>query len=140
MSSTTTSMRKATTMTTDNPSTEVNLTGVELKIGGMTCASCANRIERKLNELDGVAARVNYATEKASVTAPEGYDPQLLIAEVEQTGYTAELPPSDQVTASAADEEETSEDMELRVRKQRQIDAAVLSVPVIAMAMIPRSE
>src|SRR5690625_4640944 len=137
MSSTTTSMRKATTMTTDNPSTEVNLTGVELKIGGMTCASCANRVEKKLNELDGVAASVNYATEKASVTAPEGYDPQLLIAEVEKTGYTAELPPSDQDTASAADEGETSEDTELRVLKQRLIGAAVLSVPVIAMAMIP---
>ena len=124
-------------MTTDNPSTEVNLTGVELKIGGMTCASCANRVEKKLNELDGVAASVNYATEKASVTAPEGYDPQLLIAEVEKTGYTAELPPSDQDTASAADEGETSEDTELRVLKQRLIGAAVLSVPVIAMAMIP---
>jgi len=125
-------------MTTENPSTEVNLTGVELKIGGMTCASCANRVEKKLNELDGVEASVNYATEKASVTAPEGYDPQVLIAEVEKTGYTAELPPSDQDTASAADDEgETAEDTELRVLKQRLIGAAVLSVPVIAMAMIP---
>ncbi len=66
--------------------------GIELQIGGMTCASCANRIEKKLNKLDGVTASVNYATEKASVTAPEGYDPQLLVAEVEKTGYTAELP------------------------------------------------
>lgn len=49
----------------------------------MTCASCANRIERKLNKLDGVAATVNYATEKATVTVPDGYDPALLIAEVE---------------------------------------------------------
>src|SRR5699024_11362092 len=102
------------TMTTENPCTEVNLTGVELKIGGMTCASCANRVEKKLNELDGVEASVNYATEKASVTAPEGYDPQVLIAEVEKTGYTAELPPSKKDTASAADDEgETAEDTEL---------------------------
>ena len=57
----------------------------ELEIGGMTCASCANRIEKKLNKLDGVSATVNYATEKAKVTVPDGYDPALLIAEVEKT-------------------------------------------------------
>lgn len=66
--------------------------GIELEIGGMTCASCANRIERKLNKLDGVTATVNYATEKAKVTVPDGYDPLLLISEVEKTGYTAALP------------------------------------------------
>ena len=65
---------------------------IELEIGGMTCASCANRIEKKLNKLDGVSATVNYATEKAKVTVPTGYDPALLIAEVEKTGYTAALP------------------------------------------------
>lgn len=53
---------------------------VELVIGGMTCASCANRIERKLNKLDGVTASVNYATEKASVQAPADLDPAVLIA------------------------------------------------------------
>ena len=125
-------------MTTEHTSTEVNLTGVELKIGGMTCASCANRIEKKPNKLDGIDASVNYATEKASVTAPQGYDPQLLIAEVEKTGYTAELPPSGKDTSSAsANEGESGEDAEIRVLKQRLIGAAVLSVPVIAMAMIP---
>ena len=65
---------------------------VELEIGGMTCASCAMRIEKKLNRIEGVEATVNYATEKAKVLAPVGYDPQLLIAEVEKTGYTAALP------------------------------------------------
>ena len=65
---------------------------VELSIGGMTCASCANRIERKLNKLDGVTATVNYATEKAKVTFPDDLDPQELIAEVEKAGYTAALP------------------------------------------------
>lgn len=64
----------------------------ELEIGGMTCASCANRIEWKLNKLEGVSASVNYATEKAKVTAPADYDPALLLAEVEKTGYTATLP------------------------------------------------
>ena len=54
-------------------------TGIELEVGGMTCASCANRVERKLNKLDGVTASVNYATEKAKVTVPAGYDPALLV-------------------------------------------------------------
>ena len=58
----------------------------------MTCASCAMRIEKKLNKLDGVTATVNYATEKAQVRVPDGFDPRLLIAEVEKTGYTAALP------------------------------------------------
>ena len=58
---------------------------VELRIGGMTCASCANRIEKKLNQLDGITASVNYATEKAHVTGPDDLDPQTLIAEVEKT-------------------------------------------------------
>ena len=62
---------------------------IELEVGGMTCASCANRVERKLNKLDGVSATVNYATEKARVDVPEGYDPNLLVEEVEKAGYTA---------------------------------------------------
>ncbi len=66
---------------------------VELSIGGMTCASCAARIEKKLNRLDGVTATVNYATEKAKVSFPEGVEVADLIATVEKTGYTAEEPP-----------------------------------------------
>ncbi|MET1018293.1 MAG: heavy metal translocating P-type ATPase [Leifsonia flava] len=103
----------------------------------MTCASCAMRIEKKLNRLDGVAASVNYATEKASVSAPEGYDPQLLIAEVEKTGYTAALPkPKTAAPTEAADEPEAP-DHELIALRQRLIGSIVLSVPVILMAMIP---
>ena len=79
--------------------TPIRRSRVELEIGGMTCASCANRIEKKLNRLDGVSASVNYATEKAVVTAPTALDPTVLIAEVEKTGYTAALP---QPPASAA--------------------------------------
>lgn len=111
---------------------------VELRIGGMTCASCANRVERKLNKLDGVEASVNYATEKARVNAPEGYDSQLLIDEVVKTGYTAELPPPPrQGPAQTEGSGENAEDAELRVLRQRLIGSAVLSVPVILMAMIP---
>ncbi|OLT40119.1 copper-translocating P-type ATPase [Serinicoccus sp. CNJ-927] len=124
-------------MSTDQ-STGTNLAGVELQIGGMTCASCANRIEKKLNKLDGITASVNYATEKASVTAPAGYDAQLLIAEVEKTGYTAELPtPKGAAAPGDENEGESREDAELRTLRQRLIGSAVLAIPVIAMAMIP---
>ncbi|MGO0577976.1 heavy metal translocating P-type ATPase [Ornithinimicrobium panacihumi] len=112
--------------------------GIELEIGGMTCASCANRIEKKLNKLDGVQATVNYATEKAKVTVPAGYDPALLIAEVEKTGYTAALPqPKNAPTAQRAGEETDAPDPELTSLRHRLIGSIVLTVPVIAMAMIP---
>ena len=65
---------------------------IELSIGGMTCASCAARIEKKLNRIDGVEASVNYATEKAKVAYPNSVDPAVLIAAVEATGYTATAP------------------------------------------------
>lgn len=110
--------------------------GIELEIGGMTCASCAHRIERKLNRLDGVSASVNYATEKARVTVPEGYDPRDLVTTVEQAGYTAALPAPPQERGGTAEEDGT-EDPELRSLRQRLIGAAVLTIPVIALSMIP---
>ncbi|GAB2524990.1 heavy metal translocating P-type ATPase [Microbacterium petrolearium] len=104
----------------------------------MTCASCANRIERKLNKLDGVQATVNYATEKAKVIAPEGFDPQLLIKEVEGAGYTAALPkPKNPGPAAGADGDGDAPDLELVSLRQRLIGSIVLTVPVIAMAMVP---
>ncbi|MCV7108353.1 heavy metal translocating P-type ATPase, partial [Mycolicibacterium chitae] len=103
--------------------------GIELAIGGMTCASCAMRIEKKLNKLDGVTATVNYATEKATVSMPAGYDPAALIAEVEKTGYTATLP--------AEEADEGRPDPELTGLRRRLIGAVVLSIPVIALAMVP---
>lgn len=112
-------------------------TGVELEIGGMTCASCAMRIEKKLNKLDGVVATVNYATEKAKVTVPDGYDPAALIAEVEKTGYSASIPAPKGSKNDAASAGEVTADSELRSLRNRLIGAIVLTVPVIAMAMIP---
>nr|WP_030915809.1 heavy metal translocating P-type ATPase [Streptosporangium amethystogenes] len=109
---------------------------VELSIGGMTCASCANRIERKLNKLDGVTATVNYATEKAKVTFGEGVDPQTLIAEIEKTGYTAALPVKPG-SGTQQDGSQTDPADELRPLRQRLVTSVVLAVPVIAMAMIP---
>ncbi len=106
------------------------MNSVELEIGGMTCASCATRIERKLNKLDGVAATVNYATEKAKVSVPAGIDTRLLIEEVEKAGYSAQLPAAEQPDAEP-------EDRELATLRQRLIISIILTVPVILMAMVP---
>ncbi len=81
---------------------------VELAIGGMTCASCAARIEKRLNKLDGVTATVNYATEKARVTYGGDVAPDDLVAAVEKAGYTARLPEPPQ--AGPADGEAGSEE------------------------------
>lgn len=106
---------------------------IELAIGGMTCASCANRIERKLNKLDGVTATVNYATEKARVEFGSQVSPDELIATVEKAGYSAALP----APPRAADEAAPEPADELRPLRQRLVTAVVLSIPVIAMAMVP---
>jgi P-type Cu+ transporter len=107
---------------------------VELPITGMTCASCANRIERRLNKLDGVTASVNYATEKARVE----FDPRTvaagqLVAAVEAAGYRAALPADDaaEVDAEVAEHDETAP------LRRRLIFAVLLSVPTLLMAMIP---
>ncbi|MFE9457804.1 heavy metal translocating P-type ATPase [Streptomyces californicus] len=128
---------------------------VELAIGGMTCASCAARIEKKLNRMDGVEATVNYATEKAKVTY-QGSEVSVddLIATVEATGYTARRPDPPAAArrpgggtanapargadgAEGSDTAENAEDPGLTTLRQRLITAVVLAVPVIAMAMIP---
>ncbi|WP_439591763.1 heavy metal translocating P-type ATPase [Microbacterium sp.] len=106
---------------------------IELEIGGMTCASCAARIEKRLNRIDGVEASVNYATEKAVVHASHDVDPATLIAEVEKTGYTAAVPAPP--AHDAHDHDLT--DVELSGLRQRLIGAVVLSVPVILLSMIP---
>ncbi|MFH8414517.1 heavy metal translocating P-type ATPase [Streptomyces collinus] len=108
---------------------------VELAIGGMTCASCAARVEKKLNRMDGVTATVNYATEKAKVSYSGGVSVGDLIATVEATGYTARepAPPAEQT-------DEAPETDELRPLRERLVTAVVLSVPVVAMAMIPASQ
>ncbi|MFH5228101.1 heavy metal translocating P-type ATPase [Antrihabitans spumae] len=109
---------------------------VELDIGGMTCASCANRIEKKLNKLDGVTATVNYATEKARVDYVGDVSTEDLVATVEQAGYTATVPASatSSTDPDAAGPAEIDPTASLR---QRLLISLVLSVPVIAMAMVP---
>ncbi|WP_406204064.1 heavy metal translocating P-type ATPase [Kitasatospora sp. NBC_01560] len=111
---------------------------VELSIGGMTCASCAARIEKKLNRMDGVEATVNYATEKARVDFGPGVSVTDLIATVERTGYTAELPPPPAAPVAPAGEAGTGpEHAPADPLLDRLLISAVLSVPVVMLSMIP---
>ena len=108
---------------------------VELPITGMTCASCANRIERKLNKLDGVEASVNYATEKATVTYdPDAVDTGELVSAVEAAGYRAVVPApgGDGDEAAAAEAEDPTAPL-----RQRLVISAALSLPVLLLSMIP---
>jgi len=117
------------------PQPRVEATGapgtVELAIGGMTCASCAARIEKKLNRIEGVTATVNYATEKARVARPAGVSTEELVAAVERAGYTA-TPPARGRSSSAQGEG----DPELAATRRRLVTAFVLGVPVIVLAMV----
>jgi Cu+-exporting ATPase len=106
---------------------------LELPIEGMTCASCATRIEKRLNKLGGVEASVNYATEKASVV----YDPahvgtEDLVAAVKQAGYRATLPTEEGGPPPTPSEVDATRALEVRL-----IWAAVLSLPVLLVSMLP---
>ena len=107
---------------------------VELEISGMTCASCATRIERKLNKLPGVEATVNYATEKARVRA-DGVEMAELIAAVESAGYSAVLPAPIAIEPTSTDT--PAEDAELVSLRRRLLISTALAVPVALMSMIP---
>jgi Cu+-exporting ATPase len=114
-------------VSTSTPDTTEHL---ELPISGMTCASCAARVEKKLNRLDGVEATVNYATERATVTlAPGTATPDDLVAAIEQAGYGAILP-----SASPAAEHAHDPVADLR---RRLVFSAIASVPLLALGMIP---
>ena len=102
------------------------MSAVTLAVGGMTCASCAARIEKKLNRINGVTASVNFATETAKVEYTEGVRPQDLVAAVEATGYAASLPAR-----------EVPEPDEPAGWRRRLLVSAALSVPVVLLSMIP---
>jgi Cu+-exporting ATPase len=105
---------------------------VELPITGMTCASCANRVERRLNKLDGVTATVNYATEKATVAFdPAAVAPEALVAAVEAAGYGAALPTAPDAATAEADEDPNAP------LRRRLVVSAALSLPVLLLSMIP---
>jgi len=126
-----------TNITTDVPSTTTDPAErqVQLDITGMTCASCAMRIEKRLNKLDGVYATVNYATEKAKVTVTGDLSTDELVSAVEAVGYSAALPRTlapPGVTDMPAPEPDSTAAL-----RQRLLMSTLLSVPVILMAMIP---
>ncbi len=118
---------------------------VDLRIGGMTCASCAARVERKLNRMPGVEASVNYATEKAHVLLPDGVSVADAIATVAATGYTAAAPPPPAAAADAPDSHsgqspddtaDAEKDREVAVLRRRLTISAVLAAPVVLLAMV----
>ena len=109
---------------------------IQLDIGGMTCASCAASIEKKLNRMDGVVATVNYATEKAKVSYTGAVTPADLIAQVEATGYIARVPQLRAPGAGGGNAPAVVEDP-TPILLRRLILSAALAVPVIALAMIP---
>jgi Cu+-exporting ATPase len=103
---------------------------LELPIQGMTCASCAMRIEKRLNKLDGVEASVNYATENAAVTFdPALVTPEDLLATVEAAGYAATLPTAE-APGRASEEDDPTAPWRLRL-----LVSAALSLPVLLLAM-----
>ena len=106
---------------------DVAVQTIELDVQGMTCASCAARIEKRLNRLEGVNATVNYATEKATVHAGKATTARTLIDTIEKTGYHATLP----------SESPRDPDLELRQLRRRLIICVVLSLPVIIISMVP---
>ncbi|MFD7082482.1 heavy metal translocating P-type ATPase [Streptomyces sp. NPDC059918] len=122
----------------DGPIAAAGAAEVELTIGGMTCASCAARIEKKLNRMDGVTATVNYATEKARVSYGDGVRVADLIATVVKTGYTAEEPPPPEPDPEAAHPgAAAAPDPELAALRQRLLVSAVLALPVVLLSMVP---
>ncbi|GEK04401.1 cation-translocating P-type ATPase [Streptomyces sp. 1-11] len=127
------------TSTTAKPASAIgDSSEVELLIGGMTCASCAARVEKKLNRMDGVSATVNFATEKAKVSYPEGVQVADLIATVVKTGYTAEEPPPPEPGPGPEEAAATAgRDPELGALRHRLLVSALLAAPVVLLAMIP---
>jgi Cu+-exporting ATPase len=120
--------------TTDHIAALAHPRSIELSIGGMTCASCAARIEKKLNKLEGVSASVNYATEKAKISYPDSVEPAELIATVQATGYTATVPTTTVLDDTGADVAEPDEATAWRIRL---LVSLVLTVPVVILSMVP---
>ena len=125
-------------MTTTDATKESGYAGpdrrIELDISGMTCAACANRIEKKLNKMEGVRATVNYATERAVLTGLAPERTTEAIATVEKAGYGA--------AEVSDDEESTGAEDRVRMLRNRLIVAAIMTVPLgdiaIVLALAPQ--
>ncbi|MCY7298992.1 MAG: heavy metal translocating P-type ATPase, partial [Ilumatobacteraceae bacterium] len=120
------------TSTTTTPATRT----VALAIGGMTCASCAARIGKRLNKIDGVEAGVNYATEQATITFTDNTSLDELIGEIEAIGYTAELPRGPDITPDSGQNADDIKDTATRALHIRLIGSTLLTIPVLVLSMI----
>ncbi|WP_225098994.1 cation-translocating P-type ATPase [Streptomyces sp. CoH27] len=114
----------------------VDLVTTDLTVGGMTCAACVGRVEKKLGKLDGVTATVNLATGRARVSHPPRISPEELVVAVEKAGYTAALPepPKQPETREGKG---AGESEEARRERDRLLITAVLAVPVLVLSMVP---
>jgi P-type Cu+ transporter len=124
----------------ETPTASAPTQDVDLVIGGMTCASCAARIEKRLNKLDGVVATVNYATEHARVSAPDGISAEDLIAQVEAAGYTARVPKPAARNAVTDEDGADAEVDETAPLRTRLLTSLALTVPVVVLAMVPSAQ
>ncbi|MFE9905678.1 heavy metal translocating P-type ATPase [Streptomyces achromogenes] len=123
-------------MTGETPSLEVV---TDLAVGGMTCAACVKRVEKRLGRLDGVTASVNLATGRARVHHPAEVLPEQLVAAVEQAGYTAALPEplQDRRSRPGGDGTDGEAGQEPGRERGRLAVTALLSVPVLVLSMVP---
>ncbi|MET0468000.1 MAG: heavy metal translocating P-type ATPase [Aeromicrobium sp.] len=108
---------------------------IRLDIAGMTCTSCAARVEKKLNRLEGVTASVNYATEKASVDLDDGVDVQTVIDTVAKTGYAASLPAHEPAPDDHGDHHGDLHGAASMLQRLRV--SAALALPVVVLSMVP---
>ncbi|MEV2230636.1 heavy metal translocating P-type ATPase [Streptomyces phaeochromogenes] len=109
----------------------------DLTVGGMTCAACVNRVEKKLAKLDGVTATVNLATGRARVSHPAHVPPEELVATVQKAGYTATLPTPPEQPEGGDEPEPASESVDARRERERLTVTVLLAVPVLVLSMVP---
>lgn len=131
-------------MTADTAASSVS---TDLIVGGMTCAACVNRVEKRLGRIDGVSATVNLATGRARVSHPPGITPHELVAAVERAGYTAELHASPEPRAGSAEPDPGAENTEnaegatdaegARRERERLLITVLLCAPVLVLSMVP---
>lgn len=109
----------------------------DLTVGGMTCAACVTRVEKKLGKLEGVTASVNLATGRARVSHPAAISPEELLATVEKAGYTAALPEPPRKRQPEGAESEGAESQEAKQERERLLVTALLALPVLVLSMAP---
>ncbi|MEY9989466.1 Cu+-exporting ATPase [Streptomyces sp. V4I8] len=115
------------------------MTTTDLTVGGMTCAACVRRVEKKLAKLEGVTATVNLATGRARISHPPDIRPEELVATVEQAGYTAALPepPKKRESKGVGESKDVRQEEGVRQDRERLLVTALLAVPVLVLSMVP---